>query len=69
MKQPVVKAKDRDDAVMSVQSRPQRRVIVDPQVAAKPDERGAQVSLATRMTSFAGASNTSSRRKSIATDV
>ena len=66
VKQPVVQAEDRDDAVVSVQRRSQRRVIIEPKVAAKPDERGAQVSLATRMTSLAGASKTSSRRKSSA---
>jgi hypothetical protein len=72
VQQAVVEAEDRDDALVALKRGAQRRVIADPQVASKPDDPdgvGGQVSLATRMTSFAGASKTSSRRKSSAIEV
>ena len=72
VQQPVVEAEDRDDPLVLVERRPQRRVVADPQVAPKPDDprcrrRRSAASLGRRSTtSLAGASKTSSRRKSIA---
>ena len=40
MQEPVVEAEHRHHAVVVVQRRPKRRVVVQPQVTAKPDEDG-----------------------------
>ena len=56
MNQAVVEAEDRDDLVVLVEGRAQRGMIVDAQIAPKPDERGQPVA------SFALGSRTGSGR-------
>lgn len=71
VQQPVVEAEDGYYALVGIERCAKRGMVTKPQVAAKPDERRAAIALtqtilATRMTSFAGTSMTSSRRKSSA---
>ena len=75
MKQAIVEAEDRDDALVAVERCAQRGMVADPQVATKPDDAGpasghgwnlpadAQLKRATRATAFAGASRTSRTKK------
>ena len=74
VEQPVVEAEDRNDALVAVERRAQRRMVADPQVATKPDDAGpasghevnlpagAQVKRATSATALAGASRRLSGR-------
>ena len=63
MQQAVVEAEDRDDPIVLVERRPQGRVVANPQVAPKPDDRGVgQPSLATSTTSLDAVSMTPSAR-------
>jgi hypothetical protein len=40
VQEPVVEAEDRHHSIVATHGRPQRRVIVDAEVASEPDERG-----------------------------